>query len=330
MAPDPFFLTVAYASGSDRIHMTLLHGFQQPEAYRGGYVAIGNFDGVHRGHQRMVHRLVERSRAEGVSAVVLTFDPPPGELLRPGKMPPRLSTLERKVELLTRHGVDTVVVYPTDLEFLNLDPVEFFRRFVERELDACGLVEGPNFFFGRDRQGDVTTLRKLCESSGRSLEVVEPLVVDGEMVSSSRIRRAVSAGDLRCAVQLLGHQFRVRGRVVRGEGRGRGLGWPTANLADVETLLPADGVYAGVGHVGDRVLPAAVHLGPNPTFGERQRKLEVHLVGFHGELYGEWLSVDLLEQVRGTEKFPDVHTLQTQLRKDVAAVQSIAERHVSG
>ncbi len=309
--------------------MTLLHGFEPSAPYRGGYVAIGNFDGVHRGHQRMIATLTGHAKADNVPAVVLTFDPHPIELLRPGQVPPRLSTIRRKAELLTRYGVDVVIAYPTDQELLSLSPKDFFSRIVETELDASGLVEGPNFFFGRDRAGNVDTLRELCEASGRKLDIVEPFLEDDAMVSSSRIRRLLVDGEVAEAVELLGHPYQMEGRVVAGAGRGRTLGWPTANLAEIETLFPADGVYAGIMKLDSESYPAAIHLGSNPTFQESTRKLEVHLIGFQGDLYDRKLAVDLIGRVRGTQTFSDANALREQLEKDIAQTQSMAERYLT-
>lgn len=309
--------------------MTLLYGFESSAPYRGGFVAIGNFDGVHRGHQRMISTLTGRAKAADVPAVVLTFDPHPIELLRPGQVPPRLSTIRRKAELLMHYGVDVVIAYPTDQRLLSLSPDDFFSQIVETELDARGMVEGPNFFFGRDRQGDVEKLRDLCEASGRSLDIVEPVLAGDAMVSSSRIRGLLADGDVAAAVELLGHPYRMEGRVVKGAGRGRTLGWPTANLAEIETLFPADGVYAGLATIDSKAYPAAIHLGSNPTFQENIRKFEVHLIGFQGDLYDRSLAVDMLGRVRGTRTFADGDALREQLEKDIAQTKSMAEPYLS-
>lgn len=309
--------------------MTLLYGFESSAPYRGGFVAIGNFDGVHRGHQRMISTLTGRAKAADVPAVVLTFDPHPIELLRPGQVPPRLSTIRRKAELLMHYGVDVVIAYPTDQRLLSLSPDDFFSQIVETELDARGMVEGPNFFFGRDRQGDVEKLRDLCEASGRSLDIVEPVLAGDAMVSSSRIRGLLADGDVAAAVELLGHPYRMEGRVVKGAGRGRTLGWPTANLAEIETLFPADGVYAGLATIDSKAYPAAIHLGSNPTFQENTRKFEVHLIGFQGDLYERSLAVDMLGRVRGTRTFADGDALREQLEKDIAQTKSMAEPYLS-
>ncbi len=305
--------------------MKLFHGFEDPAAYRGGFVSIGNFDGVHRGHQSMVAALVDQARAADVPAVVLTFDPHPITLLRPAETPPSLSTLQRKVELLTQRGVDCVIAYPTDHALLSLSPEEFFEQIVLAELEARGLVEGPNFCFGHHRAGDVSTLRLLCEASGLTLEIVGPVKIGRQLVSSSKVRALIAAGDLSEAISLLGHSYQVHGLVIRGADRGRSIGFPTANLQGVETLLPPDGVYAGIAHHGGEEHPAAVNLGPNPTFGEEGRKLEVHLLDFTGDLYGRTLAVDFLDRLRDTRSFAGADELRTQLAQDIEQVRKKAK-----
>ena len=308
--------------------MMLLHAFTEPQAYRGGFVAIGNFDGVHRGHQSMAALLVQRARAAGVPAVVLTFNPPPVEILRPGQVPPRLSTLEQKARLLAECGVDVIIAYPTDHALLNLTPEAFFEQIVLGELDARGLVEGPNFFFGHDRAGDVRKLGELCERAGRLLDVVSPVRVGDRLVSSSEIRASIAAGRLAAAVEMLGHPYQLRGTVARGAGRGRSLGTPTANLESIATLVPPDGVYAGTARWQQQDYPAAVHIGPNTTFGENARKVEVHLLDFSGDLYGQHLEVGLLERIRDTATFPSAEDLRRQLERDLADVRGAWNRRL--
>ena len=260
--------------------MQVQRGFHQLEQYRGGWVTIGNIDGVHRGHQSMLATLVAMAAATNTPAVVLTFDPHPITLLRPQLIPPALSLLDHKLELFEEHGIDTVVVYPTDHALLRLTPDEFFRDIVLGQLDAIGLVEGPNFFFGHHRAGNVQTLRTLCDAAGRLLEVVPAVSVDGRMISSSEIRSRIASGRIAEAVEMLGHPYRVRGVVSSGSMRGRTIGFPTANLDEITTLLPPDGVYAGSCAIGGATHQAAINLGPNPTFGESVRKFEAHLIGF--------------------------------------------------
>jgi len=306
--------------------MKLLRSFTDRAASSGGYVSIGNFDGVHRGHQRMISTLVQQSRADGIPAVVMTFHPHPITLLAPGRVPPRLSTLERKGELLEQCGVDILIAYPTDHALLNLSPEEFFDRVIRGELEARGLVEGPNFCFGKDRAGDVERLRTLCEAAGLTLTVVEAVTEGDTIVSSSAIRAAVGEGRMADALAMLGHPYRLTGTVETGAGRGRSIGVPTANLSGIETMLPADGVYAGRVTLDKSTYPAAVHLGPNPTFADGQRKLEVHILDFTGDLYRQSLSVDLLARVRDTMHFSDTAALQRQLNEDIAIVREICSQ----
>jgi riboflavin kinase/FMN adenylyltransferase len=297
-----------------------------PDRFRSGAVAIGNFDGVHRGHARIVAALVEQARRVDGPAVALTFDPHPARLLRPEQAPPPLTWTERKAELLAALGVDAMVAYPTDEALLQLSPEDFFEQIVRRRLDARALVEGPNFFFGRGRSGDIETLREFAGRTGVALEVVEPYVLDGEVVSSSRIRRAITAGDVRAAAEMLARPYRIRGTVAHGAGRGAKIGFPTANVEAIDTLLPAAGVYAGRGRARGQVWSAAISVGPNPTFGEHALKVEVHLIGCRESLYGEPLEVDFLAHLRAVRAFESVEALIEQLARDVRQAAEIAAR----
>jgi riboflavin kinase/FMN adenylyltransferase len=261
---------------------------------------------------------------------VLTFDPHPISLLAPGRTPPSLSTLDRKAELIARCGVDCLIAYPTDHALLQLDADDFFARVVRQELDARGMVEGPNFYFGRDRGGDVAGLAVLCRTHAMSLRVVQPVELNGAIVSSSAIRAQVSSGAVAAAVEMLGHPYQLAGVVEHGAQRGRELGFPTANLGGIRTLLPADGVYAAVCRVADTDHPAAIHIGTNPTFQDANRKVEAHLLDFSGDLYGQTLRVDLLARVRETRTFPDRELFLVQLRDDLAAVRRIVTAESRG
>jgi riboflavin kinase/FMN adenylyltransferase len=306
--------------------MTLLRRFERPELYRGGYVSIGNFDGVHRGHQEIAQHLAARSRREGVPAVVLTFDPHPLMLLRPAQVPPSLTTTTQKADLLEQAGVTCVIAYPTDRNLLQLTPAEFVDSIVVGQLAAKGIVEGPNFCFGKDRKGDIDTLRELCRERKILLEVAEPVGGARAMVSSSTIRSLVAAGQIAEAVKLLGHPYRIEGKVVAGARRGQQIGFPTANISEIETLLPSDGVYGSMAVVGGRELAAAVNIGPNPTFHENARKVEIHLLDFSGDLYGQTLAVDLVARVRDVRKFESRDELINQIGQDVAAVRDLVRR----
>jgi riboflavin kinase/FMN adenylyltransferase len=310
--------------------MKIQRGFEDPSAYRGGFVSIGNFDGVHRGHQKMIGTLVEHARRAHVPAVVLTFDPHPIVLLAPRKAPPALSTSPHKAELLAECGVDCLIEYPTDRALLNLTPQEFLEQIVRSELGARGLVEGPNFCFGRNRAGTIETLQHYGAATGVAIEIVPVVEMEGQIVSSSAVRTSLLEGRIADAVRFLGHPYRLTGRVEHGAARGQGLGFATANLSGVETVLPPDGVYASVADVAGVQYPAGVHLGPNPTFGETVRKLEVHLLDYAGgELYGQELSVDLLSRVRDTRTFPNPEALQQQIARDLQVIHEVAAAYAA-
>ena len=296
------------------------------ERARGGYLAIGNFDGVHLGHAHLLGRLRAQAEAEGVAAVALTFDPHPVALLRPEFAPTPLNWTERNVELLKRAGATDVGIFRTGDWLLKLSARDFFRGVVLDQFAAKGMVEGSNFGFGRDREGTADLLRELCRNAGLSLEVVPPIEVEGQAVSSSRIRKLLNEGDAESAALLLGRPHRLRGVVTHGAGRGAGLGFPTANLDEIDTLIPLDGVYAVRAHVEGlaTAYPAACHIGPNVSFGEQIRKVEVHLIDFTGDLYGRRIEIDLLKCLRAIRKFAGIDDLLAQIGRDVESARNIA------
>lgn len=293
-----------------------------PSESRGGAASIGNFDGVHRGHARIIERLVALARKSGGPALVFTFDPHPACLLRPNESPAPLTSVERKAELLADLGVDAVWAYPTDSNLLALSDREFFERIVLGQLATTALVEGSNFRFGRDRVGTVDRLRQFCRNANLELEVVEPVMLAGEVVSSSRTRKLLAEGRIDEARQTLTRPYRLRGIVSQGARRGATLGFPTANLDQVGTLIPGRGVYAGFARYEGICKPAAIHVGPNPTFGESHLKVEVHVIGASPSLYGQPLEVDFLTRIRDVRPFPDVAALKAQLTQDVAAASA--------
>jgi riboflavin kinase / FMN adenylyltransferase len=295
-----------------------------PAAARGGAVSIGNFDGVHRGHVAIVQRLLERAKGVQGPAIVFTFDPHPVRLLRPDQCPPPLTWTERKAELLAAQGVDWIVAYPTNEALLQLSAQEFFDQIVCESLAARALVEGPNFYFGHNREGTIARLGELTAAAGITLDVVPPVEVDGALVSSSRVRDLIRAGDVDAARRLLAVPYRIRGMVTHGAGRGAQIGFPTANLDAIDTLLPAQGVYAGRAWKNGANWPAAVHLGPSPTFGDAIVRVEVHLIGHDEPLYGQPLEVDFLARLRDIRPFESTDALIKQLHEDVAQVKRLA------
>jgi riboflavin kinase/FMN adenylyltransferase len=294
------------------------------ESWRKAYLAVGNFDGVHRGHQALVARLRERAVQAGRPALVLTFDPRPVEILRPAQAPPPLSWIERRIELLLRAGADEVGVFRTGPWLLNLTAREFFDRVIRSQFDAQGMVEGPTFGFGRDRGGDATLLARWCQEAGMSFEVVPPVEVDGLLVSSTQIREALAQGRVEQAARLLGQPHRIRGTVVPGARRGATLGFPTANLTGIAQVLPRHGVYAGHAYLPDgQTRPAAIHIGPNATFDATEPTVEAHLLDFSGNLYGLPLQLDFLRALRPTRRFDSVPELLAQISADVAQVRQL-------
>ena len=282
-----------------------------------GCVAIGNFDGVHLGHAVMLAALRELAAEQGVQAVAVTFDPHPIAVLRPEFMPPILTTVQDRIELLRAAGADSVIVLPVTKSLLEMTAEQFFHAVILETFHAKGVVEGPNFRFGRDRKGDTAMLQGFCERASVPCRIVGPVEVNGQLISSSRIRELLCSRSLRRAVELLGHPYRMTGVVRRGAGRGAGLGFPTANLAEIATLLPAHGVYAGKSLLDGKSYPVAVSIGPNPTFGEHREKVECHIDGFSGDLYDRVLQVDLLSEIRPLQSFDSIERLVQQIREDV-------------
>jgi riboflavin kinase/FMN adenylyltransferase len=292
---------------------------------------IGVFDGVHRGHQRIVGRAVEIARARKLPVVVVTFDPHPDEVVRPGSHPPLLTTSRRQAELLAGLSVDAVCVLPFSLEFSRLTPDEFIRVVLSERLHAAAVVVGENFRFGHKAAGDVPLLVQLGEKYDFTAEGVPLLVTDGVTVSSSYIRERLAAGDVAAAASALGRPHRVEGVVVRGHMRGRALGFPTANLEyPPHTATPADGVYAGwlssltVDGTQDSRWPAAISVGTNPTFGPGERTVEAYALDHDDlDLYGAHAAIDFAARLRGTQRFESISDLVAQMHLDVAETRAL-------
>ena len=294
-----------------------------PDAYCGGAVAIGNFDGVHLGHARIVERLLAMARQVGGAALVFTFDPHPARILHPRQSPAPLCWTELKAQLLGRLGADAVLAYPTDKTFLHMEARQFFDRVVRGRLRARGLVEGGNFFFGHNRHGTVELMRQLCDQSGLEMETVEALEIGGRIVSDSLVRRLVAAGQMDEVRAMLARPYRIRGKVVHGANRGSGLGFPTANIDGFDTLLPAEGVYACRVWVDGSPHAAAVSIGPNRTFDEQALKVEAYLLDFQGNIYDRSVEVDFLARLRDIERFDSVARLIAEMSKDVESTRRI-------
>ncbi len=287
-------------------------------------VTVGVFDGVHRGHQQLISRAVARAHERGLASVLVTFDPHPAEVVRPGSHPARLTSLRRRADLVAELGVDAFCVLPFTAELSRTEPAEFVHEVLVERLHAAVVVVGKNFTFGHRAAGDVALLTRLGERFGFGVEGVELITDDGVAFSSTYIRACIDAGDVAAATAALGRPHRVEGVVVHGDRRGRSLGFPTANVAiEPFSALPADGVYASRFVIGDRLLPAAVSVGTNPTFSGRVRTVEAHVLDVDEDFYGHTVAVDFEHRLRGQERFDGVDALVEQIRRDVARTRQL-------
>jgi riboflavin kinase/FMN adenylyltransferase len=281
-------------------------------------VTVGSFDGVHLGHQAVLQEIDRRARAAGRVSVLVTFDPHPLEVVNPEAAPPLLTTGPERLEILAQSPLDYVVLLRFDRHLAALTPEGFVREVLVDRCSVRELVIGHDHGFGRGRSGDVETLRRLGGTHGFDVDVVDPVDLGGQHVSSSRIRRAVAGGDLVTAGAMLGRRYSVVGRVAEGERRGRLLGVPTINLSELSPrkLLPPDGVYAVVVEWRGGRAGGMMNQGPRPTFQDGRRILEAHLFGFDGDLYGEWVRIEWVERLRDIERFESLEHLKKQLQHD--------------
>lgn len=298
---------------------------------RGGVITIGNFDGVHRGHAALLGRVRQRANDAKIPAVAVVLDPHPATILRPEHAPTRLTWIERRAQLMEPLGIDALVVCRTSKAFLSMPAADFFKSIVVGHLNAQAMVEGPNFFFGRDRGGDIITLGDLCRDRQIDLEIVEPTRVGDQMISSTRIRQRLDEGQVREAAELLGAPYRIRGTVSQGAGRGRKIGFPTANLTGIDVVVPQPGVYGGYARLDGESSAAhlaAIHIGPNPTFeSDGEWKVEIHLLDQQGDLYGQLLLVDFHTRVRDIARFDSADVLVQQLNQDIKTIRTRLDTH---
>ncbi|MGL4304681.1 MAG: bifunctional riboflavin kinase/FAD synthetase [Mycobacteriaceae bacterium] len=302
-------------------------------------VTIGVFDGVHRGHAQLIARAVEYAKTKGLVSVLMTFDPHPMEVVFPGSHPAQLTTLTRRAELAEELGIDVFLVMPFTTDFMKLTPDRYIHEILVERLHVAEVIVGQNFTFGKKAAGNVEHLRKAGERFGFGVDgvdlVSEHTAEHSVTFSSTYIRSCVDAGDMQATTEALGRPHRVEGVVVRGDGRGRELGYPTANVAaPMHAAIPADGVYAawftvlGHGPTMGTVTPgrryqAAVSVGSNPTFSGRTRTVEAFVLDASADLYGQHVAVDFVERLRGMEKFHSVDDLIVAIGKDIDVTRSI-------
>jgi riboflavin kinase/FMN adenylyltransferase len=301
-------------------------------------LTIGNFDGVHLGHRAILQTVVDRARSLGGEAVLFTFNPHPRKVLRPSEAPGLITTLDQKIELLEAAGIDVLIIESFDPEFAKLPPEDFVRGHIHRRIAPLEVYVGYDFHFGRDREGSMRLLTETGPQLGFSVTIIPEVTVGDRDVNSTRIRDLLAEGRTRETEHLLGRPFSARGSIVEGMRRGRKIGFPTANLAHQNEILPKPGVYVcemrflsdGDPPAG-RVWPAVTNLGYRPTY-EDQRDLvaEAHLLDFSGNLYGRRVDLSFLERLRGEEKFASPDALKEQIARDVAAGRKFFDERVEG
>jgi riboflavin kinase/FMN adenylyltransferase len=293
----------------------------------GSVVTVGTFDGVHRGHHAVLEEIAARGAASGRQSMLVTFEPHPLDVVNPAAAPPRLTTATERLEVVATSAIDRMVVLHFDRAMATKSPDEFVNDVLLRQCDMRELVIGHDHGFGRGRAGDVDTLQELGRARGFPVDVVAPVTIDGNPVSSTAIRRAVAGGDLAGAARQLGRRYSVSGAVQRGEQRGRTIGFPTVNLeVPTRKLLPPDGVYAAIVETPLGRFGGMMNQGHRPTFADGRRLIEVHLFGFAGDLYQQWVRVEWLAHLREIRRFDGVAALRHQLEDDrLRAMATLAD-----
>ena len=299
---------------------------------RGGVATIGNFDGVHLGHRRILETVVARARAAGRPSVAITFEPHPLAVLRPDHAPPRLQTLRQKEDAIEALGLEWLLVIPFTRDFSLTEPEDFTRDFLARRLAVAEVVLGAHFAFGRGKRGDLGLLRNLASEFGFTADGVEEVTVDGEPVSSTRIRRALARGEAALAARLLGRPYAIDGIVARGERVGRKIGYPTINLAPENEIFPADGVYVSRIEIRsfERLFDSVTNIGRRPTvYEDFATTIETYVLDFSANVYGERVRLFFHDRLREERTFPSVMALTEQIGRDIDATREYFARRAA-
>lgn len=286
-------------------------------------VSLGNFDGVHLGHQVILNEVIREARARQGTALVLTFHPHPLTVLRPDRPLPLILSLREKLSSLMALGIQGVLLQRFTLPFSRLTAEEFVRHYLVEAIGVEKVIIGPNVSFGYNRTGQAETLKHFGQEYGFAVEIVGPVMKEGREVSSTAVRAVLSVGDMHEVTRLLGRHYAVSGRVEKGFQRGKTIGFPTANLRPRADLLLPNGVYAVTVDVGKKSVPGVANVGMNPTFGGNRRTIEAHLFDFSADLYGQRLRVSFIEHLRGERKFPSVQELIRQIQEDANRARTI-------
>lgn len=293
------------------------------------FLALGNFDGVHRGHQSLINRVIERKTEAGGIGAAFIFEPHPAQLLIPDRMPRLLANPQRKAQLLKRTGLDLLIYNQFSREIASLTPEQFVQHFLVERLHIKEVFVGFNYSFGYKGLGTPQTLEYLGSQYGFGVNIIDPVKINDELVSSSLIRQALEQGEISQATQMLGYRPILDGLVVDGEHRGRQLGFPTANIG-IEKIynIPARGVYAALAMVNDKAYNAVVNIGSKPTFHkEYPISIEAHLIDFDGDIYGQSISLSFIEKIRNEQRFDSLEALVAQITQDKEKAQTIAQQY---
>ncbi len=281
-------------------------------------VAIGNFDGVHLGHKKIFKEIIQKAKKIRGTSVVYTLYPPPSHVLHPHLAPSQLNTLEERLTLIQNQGIDVTVVEKFDKSFSQKTAEQFFQDIVVQNLKTKILYVGYNFFFGKDRKGNIEVLKKFCKDAHIELHIASPFKIKGKSVSSSKIRSLLQEGNVQKASKLLGRFYFLQGKVIRGTGRGKSLGIPTANIETQAELIPKEGVYVTLAHYKNILYPSVTNIGHAPTFAHKTPfTIETHILDFDKTIYGKSLFIHFLKWLRPTQKFSSPEALLTQIKKDI-------------
>jgi riboflavin kinase / FMN adenylyltransferase len=298
-----------------------------PQSHPMPVLTIGNFDGVHRGHQVIFQTLIRRARAIGGTSVVLTFDPHPLKILAPERCPPLITPTAKKLALMQACDLDCVVCLPFTHGLADLSPSTFVEEILLGALGTREIFVGYDFAFGKGRQGTIALLQRIGQQAGFLVHTIEPISVDGRVVSSSGIRQGIQQGHVEAAALLLGRLYSLTGTVVEGYRKGRELGFPTANVQSSDELIPGRGVYAVLTDWQGRGYEGVANIGYNPTFGRTRLSIEIHLFDFAAQLYGERVEVHFVKKIRDERTFPSVGDLVQQIRQDIECARTLLAAH---
>jgi riboflavin kinase/FMN adenylyltransferase len=295
-----------------------------PPEFRNAFVTIGNFDGVHLGHQFLFKTLIQEARQENRKTVVLTFDPHPKKILHPGRRPFYLiTTLEEKTRLIENQGIDALMIIPFTLEFSKTTAEEFVLHILWEKLHIRKILIGHDYTFGKNKEGNESFLSALGKKLGFEVNIINAFKINNTVISSTRLRHAILDGDVKTAAAILGRPYNLSGIVIEGSRRGGNLGFPTANIKPVKVLIPANGVYAAIIYMEGNHYQAVLNIGFNPTFADEKLSIEVHLLDFNDNIYGKTLDILFIDRIRDEIKFEGPEKLVEQIKQDIHQARAI-------